>query len=118
METTKTKQLMTPSFVFEKNYIFPSITFQVTTRENSSNENYTSFWRSKSSGSFKGQTFQLREPEYRRLITSTCGKLIYRFNGQLSVITNLYHVKGTIYIYIPLYLTSNTTIITSNIERG
>ncbi|CAB4416473.1 unnamed protein product [Rhizophagus irregularis] len=36
----------------------------------------------------------------------------------LSIITNLYHVKGTIYIYIPLYLTSNTTIITSNIERG
>ncbi|CAG8504708.1 391_t:CDS:2 [Rhizophagus irregularis] len=30
------------------------------------------------------QTFQLREPEYRRLITSTCGKLIYRFNDQDS----------------------------------
>lgn len=90
METTKTKQLMTPSFVFENNYIFPSITFQVTTRENSSNENYTSFWRPKSSGSFKGQTFQLREPEYRRLITSTCGKLIYRFNDQVELLTTLY----------------------------
>ncbi|CAB5385965.1 unnamed protein product [Rhizophagus irregularis] len=51
-----------------------------------------------------------------KLRASDCGRK--NLMKWLSVITNLYHVKGTIYIYIPLYLTSNTTIITSNIERG
>lgn len=69
---------------------------QSAARESNSIENYTSersSGRSKSSSSFKGQNFQLREPEYRvhtRLITSTCGKPIYRFNDQIELLTAFY----------------------------